>query len=237
MPSSLRSFIEARQASLNDELTPLRDQIRALEMRASEIETELRELARAAAAIGHSAGAGGLIRVEEPPISDGEVAARNEDVSVRTGRSKFDFTDRESLERRRHEMLEALSAKIAMPLRRKVSRALYGSTDDSVHVATTISKRYPRGGYNYWYAYHPEWKKYIEASKIGYILLGCMDVTSAFAIPCQEIEKYLPYLNRTETEKGGYWHLHISGGDGDNYRLLLPRSRSEVALSPFELFF
>lgn len=63
-------------------------------------------------------------------------------------------------------------------------------------------KPYERSYQRYWYAYHPSWDGFLESGKDGYLILGCMDLNSAFAIPSSVLADVLSDLN-TRTKKNG----------------------------------
>ena len=106
----------------------------------------------------------------------------------------------------------------------------------SIEFACTISKRYTkRASYPYWYAYHPQWDEFLDGGSKGYLALGCMDLSIAFAIPRVEIIGILDDLNTTETTRGLYWHLHIIERSPEKYELLVPRRTQHLDLKPYEV--
>ncbi len=70
----------------------------------------------------------------------------------------------------------------------KKSRAMYWSSDREFRVAATISKRYASSSHTYWYAYHQNWQAFLDKAAKGFVVLGCMDLPFAFAIPFDVVE-------------------------------------------------
>lgn len=136
--------------------------------------------------------------------------------------SGWEFTDSAVLDSKRNEIIEAMSRKLGAKLIRK-SRALYWDATHEKRVACSISKRYSRGA-AYWYAYHPKWDEFLAEASDGYFVLGCMDLSCAFAIPVNVMKKNLELLNTTTTDKGTiYWHVHLVE-DGEDIELVVPGS-------------
>ncbi len=166
--------------------------------------------------------------IENPPKSN--------ERTVLASPGTWVFTDPLLLENKRHAMTEAMSAKLNERLVKK-SRALFWSASHTKRVVCTVSKRYvKRGSYPYWYAYHPQWNEFLQQGEEGYLVLGCMDLAVAFAVPRDVINDALPGLNTTAVTSGTYWHIHlIQSGTGD-YELLVPKGGlSNIRLAGFEI--
>jgi hypothetical protein len=148
---------------------------------------------------------------------------------------RWEFTEPVLLQNKRDQIIKAMSRNMGAPLIKK-SRALFWSADHSKRIACTISKRYlKRASYPYWYAFHPQWEEFLEAEEGGdaYLVLGCMDLPQAFAIPIKIIQELLPDLNTTETERGEYWHLHIVQGTKGGLEMIIPKRSTNLELSPY----
>ncbi|MGE0034296.1 MAG: hypothetical protein AB7S93_01535 [Xanthobacteraceae bacterium] len=102
--------------------------------------------------------------------------------------SGWQFTDTTVLDSKRNDIILAMSNKVGSKLIKK-SRALYWNASHEKRVACSISKRYTRGGYSYWYAYHPKWDDFLGEAETAYFVLGCMDSQYAFAIPLDVIRR------------------------------------------------
>jgi len=134
------------------------------------------------------------------------------------------------IEQVRSEIVATLSNQYS-PLVKK-SRALYWSTDKSIRAAVTISKQYENG--NFWYAHHPAWDTFLAEASVGLLVLGCIGLTEAYAIPYAWIHSRLKYLNTTDRESGGYWHVYLHP-ESDGQLLLRLKNGQGESLKQFKL--
>ncbi|HVA12529.1 MAG TPA: hypothetical protein VNF99_04720 [Stellaceae bacterium] len=144
------------------------------------------------------------------------------------------FTDPQLLQGQRERIVAALAARERVGLIRK-SRALYWDPSHVIRAAITVSKVYERGNSGYWYAYHPQWDEFLTQGERGYLVLGCMDLDKAFAIPLDTVHENLDALNTTETDKGEYWHVFVNKSENGKFVWLLSKRRSTLDLSLYEL--
>jgi hypothetical protein len=147
-------------------------------------------------------------------------------------KAAYEFTDSASLQRKRGEIVHAVEIKHSVTLS-KESRALFGDGAGRVRLACTISKRYHSRSNPYWYAYHPHWDEYLSHAETGLLVLGCMDLDFAFAIPRPVVHSLLDGLNimvRPDGER--YWHIHLVEARGE-YALQLPKRSDTLALTPY----
>jgi hypothetical protein len=151
-------------------------------------------------------------------------------------KSTWEFTDAALLQAKRDQIISALGIRESVPLIRR-SRALFWNADHTVRGAVTISKRYFRkGGPSYWYAYHPQWRDFLNEANRGFLVLGCMDRDEAFAVPAEKLHPVLNSLNTTEKEDGSlYWHLHLYEDASGALSLTLPKQKDSLPLSSFRL--
>src|SRR5262245_22647320 len=153
----------------------------------------------------------------------------------RTTKSGWEFTDFAVLDRKRGQIVDAIGAKLATKLIKK-SRALFWDANHECRIACTVSKRYTkRASYPYWYAYHPEWDEFLREGTEAYFVLGCMDLSEAFAIPLKILRSHLDALNTTTTERHTYWPIHLVETEQAGYALLLPKQSRQLALDEFRL--
>ena len=153
------------------------------------------------------------------------------------GDNQWQFTDGKTLQAKREEIVAALNRRESTKLVKK-SRALYWSSDRQTRAAFTISKRYTKSGQSpYWYAYHPQWDEFLGEGRKSYIVLGCMDLPIAFAIPVETFRKNLDDLNVTVRpgSERHYWHIKILNPTSDEYVLQLPRSGGSLPLNEYSL--
>jgi hypothetical protein len=148
----------------------------------------------------------------------------------------WEFTDPRLLQQKRDQIVKAIALRMGAPLIKK-SRALFWSADHAKRIACTMSKKYTkRGAYPYWYAYHPDWDDWLEKGDEAYLVLGCMDLTEAFAIPHNVLREILPHLNMTEMERGTmYWHIHITQNATGEYAIMLPKREENLLISPYAI--
>jgi hypothetical protein len=156
--------------------------------------------------------------------------------STGPSQSGYEFTDAVALESKRQEIVATLSRKFGAPLV-KNTRALYWTGDHDKRIACTISKRYTRrNSVPYWYAYHPQWDEFLrkDAPSEAYLVLGCMDLAEAYALPRSKMAELVPKLNTTETERETmYWHIHLVDG-AQGLELVVPHERN-LQLHPYRL--
>lgn len=131
----------------------------------------------------------------------------------------------------RGRIIHTLQQREGEPLVKR-SSALYWSADPNhrIRIACTVSKRYERTDNNYWYAYHPNWDRFLAEGTTGYFVLGCVDRNVAYAIPLKFFRDLLPDLYKTQKKDGGYyWHVLLA--DGKLGKLVLktvPGARHEL---------
>lgn len=187
----------------------------------------------------------GLIDVIFETAKDVETAARSETIGLQDGNdedtpenelSGWTFTSPADLDAKRVTLVDALADKLGTKLV-KHSRALFEDSAHDIRVAVTISKRYTKRGQTpYWYAYHPQWDKFLGEAKFGFLVLGCMDQVHGYALPLDVVRVNLPNMNTTTTPEGRqYWHVKIIE-DGDGVlQLQLPKASGGLSLNEFVL--
>lgn len=146
--------------------------------------------------------------------------------------SGWEFTYAAVLDQKRADIIEALAEKLGTKLIRK-SRALFWDATHVKRVACSISKRYTKGAYPYWYAFHPQWNEFLNDGTESFFVLGCMDLPHAFAIPLDVLRTNLSFLNTTTTERSTYWHVHLIDSPGGGIALQLPKVSRSLPLESF----
>ena len=171
--------------------------------------------------------------VETAAVSD-EVDAT--DIAAEgTSKSGWEFTDFAVLDRKRGQIVDAMGITLGTKLIKK-SRALFWDASHEQRIACTVSKRYTkRASYPYWYAFHPEWDNFLREGTDAFFVLGCMDLSEAFAIPLKVLRSHLDALNTTTTERSTYWHIHLVETEQAGYALLLPKQSRQLPLNEFRL--
>jgi hypothetical protein len=165
-------------------------------------------------------------KVDEPP--------EPEDSTTKV-KGVWQFTDRALLQAKRDQIVTALAARERTNLIKK-SRALYWDAGHKLRAAFTISKRYTKKGVSpYWYAYHPGWDEFLGEGERAFLVLGCMDLEKAFAVPLDTIRAALDALHTTEIEDGSrYWHIYLYETKPGEIALMLPKRKTALPLSPYE---
>jgi hypothetical protein len=148
--------------------------------------------------------------------------------------SGWEFTDAAVLDAKRVKVIDTLAKTIGSKFIKK-SRALYWDAAHDNRLACSISKRYTKGAYPYWYAYHPQWDEFLGEGKKSFFVLGCMDLPHAFAIPLEILRKNLPALNTTTTERSTYWHIHLVETAIGSIALQLPKLSRQLPLDEFRI--
>lgn len=164
-----------------------------------------------------------------------ETESEDKDENVETGEKKstWVFTDAKVLDSLRKRIIESFGNLKGNQLIKK-TRATYWSTDRKFRAVCSISKRYEREGQRYWYAYHPKWDDFLKDADDSYLILGCVDMERAFAIPRDELLPNLSFLNMTEKPEGkSYWHLSIAEPEDGSYQLVLPKKNSSFDLNAY----
>ena len=146
----------------------------------------------------------------------------------------WQFTDSQLLDQKRQEIVNCFGRAQGTAFVKK-SRALFWDASHQKRIICTISKRYPKS-YLYWYAYHPEWHEFLREGSASFLILGCMDLPFAFAVPWRLIDHSLDGLNTTTTAKEHtYWHIHLIEAASSQYAIVLPKKSITLALSEYRI--
>jgi hypothetical protein len=118
----------------------------------------------------------------------------------------------------------------------KRTRALYWDAGHKIRVACTISKRYTkRPGYPYWYGHRAAWDDFLAESQRSFLVLGCMDLDIAFAVPWATLHSILDGLNTTQNEDDHYWHIHLTSPTPGHFTILIPKRNTVLGLDEYVL--
>lgn len=159
----------------------------------------------------------------------------SEDLEHKTSKSRYQFTDSATLQRKREEIIGAVSKHEGTKLIQK-TRALYWDAAHETRVVCTVSKRYDRKD-PYWYAYHPQWQEFLKDGMKSFFVLACMDLNTAFVIPYRVLEAQLKNLNVTirTGARESYWHIKIIEPVTGKYALHLPKLSDSMPLDEYRL--
>ena len=141
----------------------------------------------------------------------------------------WQFTDTKIIEVKREKIMQALGQREGVALNKR--GALYRSDDESFRAVCTVSKRYARRTAPYWYGYSPEWRKFLSEGQKAFLVFGCVDRETGYAVPFTELEKIIDDLHRTPDR---HWHVVLDENEWGGLDLV-PRSGPRVPLKKFEL--
>jgi hypothetical protein len=171
--------------------------------------------------------------------SEGEAASGAGPLAIilpKLEKGTWQFTDSGLLQSKRAEIVAALGKRTGTTFIRK-SRAQAWDAEHTKRVVSTISKRYLNNPtVPYWFAYHPQWHRFLLEGEEAHLVLGCMDLSFAFALPVAIMTSILDGLSTT-TEKAGevYWHLKIGELEPGHYSLGLPKRSASLPLDQYRL--
>jgi hypothetical protein len=151
-----------------------------------------------------------------------------------TSKGTWEFTDAALLQEKRELIVDALNDREGVNLIKR-SRALYWDAGHTIRVACTISKRYTKRSYPYWYAHHPAWEDFLSEGKKAFLVLGCMDLAVAFAMPWEILHPVLDGLNTTQKEDSIYWHINLTESEPGELSMLLPKRNTALRLKEYAL--
>ena len=172
---------------------------------------------------------GGIAAEDDEETEDKHVSTADDSET----KSGWEFTDSKILQAKRETIVYAFGASKSVSLIKK-SRALYWDAGHELRIVCSISKRYvKRPTYPYWYAFHPQWDDFLREGHDSYFILGCMDLSSAFALPWKLLNSILDSLNTTTTEKSTYWHIHLIEPKPHEFSMYLPKKSSTLSLNEF----
>jgi hypothetical protein len=118
-----------------------------------------------------------------------EDKADNEDRGqIRTAREKLVETSRNGA--------EALANKLGKTLTQLTQTLFTGSYN--VRACCLASKKYDNTHYNYWYTYQQTSRQFLIEGNDGFLVLGCVGLGKAFAIPSSVMEANLVNLDTKE---------------------------------------
>ena len=153
--------------------------------------------------------------------------------AARLKQNKQNYTDPQLLNAKREVAIEAFAALRGTNLLKR-SRTFFWSHDRQLRVCCTVSKRYEGDYQPYWYAYHPKWDTFLAEGE-GYLILCCMDLDVAFAIPQTWFAQNKDNLNSTEKpEDRLYWHIPLTTMADGSLAINLSKIGQKYRLDPYK---
>jgi hypothetical protein len=141
----------------------------------------------------------------------------------------WQFTDSKIIEAKRETIMQALGRREGITLSKK--GALCWSANRTLRAVCTVSKRYSRRAAPYWYGYSAEWRKFLSEAQKSFLVFGCVDSETAYAVPSGEIEKILADLHKTPER---HWHIVLDENETGGLDLV-PRNGARMPLNRFAL--
>jgi len=145
---------------------------------------------------------------------------------------KQDRTDPDLLNTKRQEAVDAFANTKGKELIR-YTRTLFWSTDKRLRACCAVSKRYQGDYQPYWYAFHPNWDRFLAEGEDSYFILSCMDRNEAYAVPYSWITANKKNLNMTDKGDRSYWHVALTMLDDASLAINISRLGIKTALKPF----
>ncbi|MFO0457023.1 MAG: hypothetical protein ACK5ZH_05605, partial [Alphaproteobacteria bacterium] len=88
----------------------------------------------------------------------------------------------------------------------------------------------------YWYGFNPRQKDFLAEADSGFLVMACVDLQFAFAVPYEVLEPIIPYLNVTENDEGiTHWHLQINPPENGEYQFVIPKKGEKLSLKKYEI--
>jgi hypothetical protein len=155
----------------------------------------------------------------------------SEPTRIETSPQTQEKTDRNQIEEMKERAIKGLSALKGIELVRR-NRSYFWSADKQFRACCTVSKRYDNDYQPYWYAYHPKRDEFLEEGD-GYVILACMDLDAAFAIPQRWLTENVNNLNRTERDNDrSYWHIPLTTLEDGTLAINLSKVGRKYPLAP-----
>jgi hypothetical protein len=138
-------------------------------------------------------------------------------------------TDRKIIDAKRDEIMQALSRREKVNLEEK--GAHFWNDEKNLRAVCVVSKRNAKRAAPYWYGYSSEGQKFLSQGASSFLIFGCVDRDSAYAMPATEIEKVLGDLHKTSQR---HWHIELDENESGGLDLVR-RDGSRIPLNKFEL--
>lgn len=132
----------------------------------------------------------------------------------------------------------ACVARISSYLKRefvKRTRAKFSSPDNLIAITCVVSKEHdPDSQPNYWFAFHPHQKEFLEKSSESFIAFGCGSEKQLLLIPYTEFRNWISGMWTTESDDRFYWHVVINREDR-TFILYRRKGQAQVDLTKYLL--
>lgn len=147
----------------------------------------------------------------------------------------WQFTDKRVLDDKRDQIISALGRQFDTVFIRK-SGAYFWNASHEKRLVCTLSKRYESNSVHYWYGYRKQWRDFLVEQGAGQLVLGCVDLPFAFAVPASVMEPLLKGLSTTmKDDDVAYWHIFIAEAPRGRYVLSLPNQSEPYSLEKYQV--
>lgn len=130
------------------------------------------------------------------------------------------------------EVAKRVSDHLKLPLQTRKGTS-FESMDGSVVVLCFSSKRHGQVD-KYWYSMTAVQVATCESAGTAYLAFGCASAELVFTVPWNDFSRWTKGLNRTENDRGGYWHIIIERA-GDGFELRQRDGYQRIDLEPYKL--
>jgi hypothetical protein len=125
-----------------------------------------------------------------------------------------------------------VQAVLGQPLIKR-TRASYSSPDKSLLVNCAVSKEHnPESHPNYWYAFHPHQREFLQSVSEAYVVFGCGSSKRVLFIPFKDFDQWVAGMWTTEGDDRSYWHVVIDR-KGDQYSLRRKKGEKPIDLTKY----
>lgn len=130
--------------------------------------------------------------------------------------------------------IERVKKKLSVNLIKR-SRSTYSDPEHSIAVTCSVSKEHdPNTKPNYWFAFHPHQKEFLEKAKESYVVFGCGSSKRVLLVPFTDFSTWLDGTWVTQKEGRFYWHVVIFR-DGDSYMLHRKKGQKNIDFTKYLL--
>jgi hypothetical protein len=115
------------------------------------------------------------------------------------------------------------------------TKATFISPDKKTALICAVSREHETSsGTGYWFAFHNHQHEKLDSFEHAYVAFGCGSPESVLLIPFEDLKRWLPNMNMTNSDTRDYWHVQIIR-DGSKYILLQKANIERVDLTIYKL--
>lgn len=146
------------------------------------------------------------------------------------------FIDQELQNKKREKMVLALGLREKTTYIQKNTVSYWNFSHDKRLICAVASAAKGKLKRQYWYGYSMKARDFLTENSDGFLILGCMDLDNAFAIPASVMEPILDTLSTTlRYGRVSFWHITIVEQAHEHFVLLVPNKSEPFLLNKFQL--